>query len=141
VDNTRPQSTVDRPWTAASGSPELRPPAAPVSTGADQGAGEESGMRGVLWVSHRGASGSVAAGHHGGAVVVGGARWGGVPARERRREELGEGRDAPGVLRGFYRGRGAPETGGRSNGGVNGFNTIEDGGEVKRGIKGVMVGR
>jgi hypothetical protein len=31
---------VDRPWTAAPGSPELRPPAAPVSTGAGQGAGE-----------------------------------------------------------------------------------------------------
>jgi hypothetical protein len=71
-----------------------------------------------------------------------GARWGGVPVRERRREELSEGRDAPGVLRGFYRGRGAPERGGRSNGGVNGFNAIEDEGEVKRGIKGgVMVGR
>jgi hypothetical protein len=56
--------------------------------------------------------------------------------RERRREELGEGRDALGVLGGFYRGRGGAERGGRSNGGVNGFNTIEDGGEVKRGIKG-----
>jgi hypothetical protein len=41
-----------------------------------------------------------------------------------------------GVLGGFYRDRGAPKRGGRSNGGVNGFNTIEDGGEVKRGIKG-----
>jgi hypothetical protein len=32
---------------------------------------------------------------------------------------------------------------GGSNGGVNGFNAIEDGGEVKRGIKGggMMVGR
>jgi hypothetical protein len=32
---------------------------------------------------------------------------------------------------------------GGSNGGVNGFNAIEDGGEVKRGIKGgwVMAGR
>jgi hypothetical protein len=65
-----------------------------------------------------------------------GAHWGGVPARERRREELGEGWDALGVLRGFYRGRGAPERGGRSNSGVNGFKAIEDGGEVKRGIKG-----
>jgi hypothetical protein len=55
--------------------------------------------------------------------------------RERRREELDEGQDASGVLRGFYRGQGAPERGGRSNGGVNGFNAIEDGGEVKRGIK------
>jgi hypothetical protein len=31
---------VDRPWTTAPGSPELRPPAALVSMGADQGAGE-----------------------------------------------------------------------------------------------------
>jgi hypothetical protein len=58
----------------------------------------------------------------------GGARWGGVPARERRREELSEGWNALGVLRGFYRGQGAPERGGRSNGGVSGFNAIEDGG-------------
>jgi hypothetical protein len=35
-----PQSTVDRPCTAAPSSPELRPPAAPVSTAAGQGAGE-----------------------------------------------------------------------------------------------------
>jgi hypothetical protein len=41
VDHARPRSTVDRLWTAAPGSPELRPPAAPVSTGAGQGAGEE----------------------------------------------------------------------------------------------------
>jgi hypothetical protein len=39
-----------------------------------------------------GASGGVAAGHRGGAVAVGDARWGGgVPAREMRGEELGEG--------------------------------------------------
>jgi hypothetical protein len=98
---------------------------------------------GVRWVAHRGTGSSVAAGRHGGAVVVRGSRWGGVPAWERRRAELGAGWDAPGVLGGFYRGPGgAPERGGRSNGGVNGFNAIEDGGEVKRGIKGgVMVGR
>jgi hypothetical protein len=35
-----PRSTVDRPWTAALSSSQLRPPAAPVSTGASQGAGE-----------------------------------------------------------------------------------------------------
>jgi hypothetical protein len=36
------------------------------------------------------------------------ARWGGSPARERRRGKLGEGRDVTGVLGGggFYRGRG-----------------------------------
>jgi hypothetical protein len=48
----------------------------------------------------------VAAGHRDGVVVVRGGRWGGVPVRQRRREELGEGWDAPGVLGGFYRGRG-----------------------------------
>jgi hypothetical protein len=37
----KPWSTVDRPWTMALSSTELRPPAAPVSTGAGQGAGEE----------------------------------------------------------------------------------------------------
>jgi hypothetical protein len=41
----------------------------------------------------------VATGGHGGAVVVGEARWGGVSARERRREELGEVWNAPGVVR------------------------------------------
>jgi hypothetical protein len=40
----------------------------------------------------------VATGRRGGAVVVGEARWGGVPARERRREELGEVWNAPGVV-------------------------------------------
>jgi hypothetical protein len=77
-------------------------------------------------------------GRHCGMVVVGrgGAQWGGIPAWERRKEELSEGWDASGVLGGFYRGRGAPERGGWSNGAVNGFNAIEDGGKVKRGIKG-----
>jgi hypothetical protein len=41
-----------------------------------------------------------------------------------------------GSLGAFIGAGGAPERGGRSNGGVNGFNAIEDGGEVKRGIKG-----
>jgi hypothetical protein len=41
VDHVRPQSMVDRPWTAAPSSSELRPPAVPVSKGAGQGAGEE----------------------------------------------------------------------------------------------------
>jgi hypothetical protein len=35
----------------------------------------------------------------GGIVVVGEAWWGGVPARERRREELGEVWNAPRVIR------------------------------------------
>jgi hypothetical protein len=43
-----------------------------------------------------------------------------------------------GVSSPFYRGQGAPERGGcgGSNGGINDFNAIEDGGEVERGIKG-----
>jgi hypothetical protein len=36
-----PRSTVDRSWTVAPNSPELRPPAAPVYTGVGQGVGEE----------------------------------------------------------------------------------------------------
>jgi hypothetical protein len=61
---------------------------------------------------------------------------------ERRREEVGEGWDTPGVLKGFYRGRGARERGGRSNSDVNGFNAIEDGVRLRGGLGGgVMVGR
>jgi hypothetical protein len=47
----------------------------------------------------------------------------------------GEGR---GVSSPFYMGRGGTGEGwpGGSNGGVNGFNAIEDGGEVKRGFRG-----
>jgi hypothetical protein len=64
----------------------------------------------------------VAAGHRGGAVVVGGARWGGSPVRERRRGELGEGRDVPGVLRGgAFIGAGVEGSGrGERRGGVAG---------------------
>jgi hypothetical protein len=41
----------------------------------------------------------------------------------------------------FYKGRGSAGEGwpGGSNGGINGFNAIEDGGKVKRGIKGEMM--
>jgi hypothetical protein len=41
----------------------------------------------------------MATGRCGGAMVVGKARWGGVPAHERRREELGEVWNAPGIIR------------------------------------------
>jgi hypothetical protein len=97
---------VDRPWTAAPSSSELRPPAVPVSKGAGQGVGEEEWNEGARWAAHRGVGGSVAAGRRGGAVVVGGARWGGAPAWERRRGKLGEGRDVPGVLGGAFLGAG-----------------------------------
>jgi hypothetical protein len=72
---------VDRTWTAAPSSPEFRPPAALVSTDAGQEVGEGE------WD----AGGGVVAGRHGGAVVVGELGGEGAPARERRREELGEG--------------------------------------------------
>jgi hypothetical protein len=42
-------------------------------------------------VAHRGASGGVAAGRRGGSVVVGKLGGGGVSAREKRWEKLGEG--------------------------------------------------
>jgi hypothetical protein len=50
-----------------------------------------SGTRGDRWAAHRGAGGGVAAEHRGGTVVVGELGGEGAPARERRREELGEG--------------------------------------------------
>jgi hypothetical protein len=65
-------------------------------------------------VAHRGASSGVAAGRRGGAVVVGELSGEGAPARETRREELGE------VLRGFsgtFIGAGGGPRGGQSNGG------------------------
>jgi hypothetical protein len=58
-------------------------------------------------------------------------------AKELRRVRMrcGEGRV---VSSPFYRGRGVSERGGRggSNDGINGFNAIEEGGEVKRGLRG-----
>jgi hypothetical protein len=41
VDHVRPRSTVDRPWTAAPSSSELRPLAVSVSKGTDHWVGEE----------------------------------------------------------------------------------------------------
>jgi hypothetical protein len=70
MDHARPRSTVDRPWTAAPGSPALRPPAAPVSTGAGQGAREEE------WNVGSSVGGSVAARRRGGAMVVVGGSMG-----------------------------------------------------------------
>jgi hypothetical protein len=86
VDHAWPRSTVDRPWTAAPGSLELRPPAAPVSKGVGQGAGEEEWNAGSSGAAHRGAGGSVVAGHRGGTVVVEGG-LGGEAFRRGRGEE------------------------------------------------------
>jgi hypothetical protein len=70
---------VNRPWTAALGSPELWPPAAPVSTGAGQGAGERE------WGAGSAVGGS-----------PGRERW--FCGRERRMEERGEVWSAPRAL-------------------------------------------
>jgi hypothetical protein len=63
-------------------------------------------------------SGGEAAGRHGGAVVVGGARWGGASVRERRRGELVRGLGGVGFSGGpqwgFYRGRGGGERSGEA---------------------------
>jgi hypothetical protein len=55
-----------------------------------RGRNRERGARGARLGPHRSSGGGMATGRCGGAMVVGEARWGGVPAHERRREELGE---------------------------------------------------
>jgi hypothetical protein len=92
-----PRSTVDRSWTAAPSSPELRPPAASVSTGAGEGAGEgEWGARSAV---------------------------GGSPGREwrcgrRASQRRGGGVECSGGSQGgFYRAGGGRRRVGRSNGG------------------------
>jgi hypothetical protein len=57
--------------------------------------------------------------------------------REKGKIVVGRCGESQGSHRPFVGAGGAPERGGQgSNNSVNGFNTIEDGGEVKRGIKG-----
>jgi hypothetical protein len=63
-----------------------------------RGRNREGGARGARLGPHRSSGSDVATGRHGGVVVIGEARWGGVPMRERRREELGEVWNAPGVI-------------------------------------------
>jgi hypothetical protein len=58
----------------------------------------ERGARGARLRPHRSSGGGVATERCVGAVVVREARWGGVLARERRREELSEMWNAPGVV-------------------------------------------
>jgi hypothetical protein len=59
----------------------------------------------------------VATGKLGGAKKPREARWGGVPARERRREGLGEVWSVPGVIGVAFIGPGRAPGGGQSNGG------------------------
>jgi hypothetical protein len=69
-----------------------------------RGRNRERGARGARLGPHQSSGGGVVTGRCGGAVVVGEARWGGVLAWERRREELGEMWNAPGVVGvAFYR--------------------------------------
>jgi hypothetical protein len=58
----------------------------------------EGGARGSRLVPHRSSGGGVATGRRGSAKRSWEARWGGVPARGRRREGLSEVWGAPGVV-------------------------------------------
>jgi hypothetical protein len=98
---------VDRPWTAAPSSPDFRPPAAPVSTDADQGVGEGE------WDAGNSVGGSPGRGRQCGGRASrrrGGGR--GDSAEGVLRCGKWEGRSSVrgellrGVLGGFYRGRG-----------------------------------
>jgi hypothetical protein len=79
---------------------EARPPTAPVSNGTGQGVEEEE------WDAGNSFRASPEGGRQRGGRALrrrgggrgGGARWGCAPVLESRRGELGEGRDAPGVL-------------------------------------------
>jgi hypothetical protein len=76
-------------------------------------------------------------------VGQGGAQWGGILASERRREELGEGWDAPGVLGGFYRGWGLQRGVGRVTAVLMALMPMKTGVRLRGGLRGggVMVGR
>jgi hypothetical protein len=63
-----------------------------------QGCKRERGARGSRLGPHRSSGGGVATGQYGGAKRSREARWGGVPAWERRREGLSEVSGAPGVV-------------------------------------------
>jgi hypothetical protein len=87
--NPGPLWTSRGRWHQARRSFGLRPLRCPRAPAKGQEKGSE--MWGVQWVAHRGASGGVAAGRRGGSVVVGKLGGGGVSAREKRWEKLGEG--------------------------------------------------
>jgi hypothetical protein len=100
----RARSTVDR-WQRGPKASEhsdaltgVRPPAAPVHQSSPVGHKRERGAQGSRLGPHRSSGGGVAIRRRGGAKRSREARWGGVPARERRREGLGEVWGAPGVV-------------------------------------------
>jgi hypothetical protein len=91
----RARSTVDRrrhahrsTTSGRSGAPKLTA----------RGRKRESGARGSWLGPHQSSSGGVATGRRSGVKRSQDARWGGVPARERRREGLREVWGAPGVV-------------------------------------------
>jgi hypothetical protein len=88
-----------------------------------RGRNRERGARGARLRPHQSLGVGVATGQCGGVVVVGEARWGGVPARERRREELCEMWNAPGVVRVAFIGPGEG-----CRGGEGGITANEGGG-------------
>jgi hypothetical protein len=91
-------STDRRRCSAAARSPEygLRP--LRCTKAHRRGRNRERGARGAWLGPHRSVGCSVVTGRRGGAVVVGEARWGGVPVCERRRVELGQVWNALGVV-------------------------------------------
>jgi hypothetical protein len=84
-----------------------------------RGHNRERGAQGARLGPHRSLSGGVVTGRRGGAKKSREFRWGGVPAREWRREGLGEVWSAPTVVGVAFigPGEGTGEGGGRSNGG------------------------
>jgi hypothetical protein len=100
----RARSTVDRRRRGPKASERggaltgVRPLSAPVHQSSLAGRKRERGARGSRLGPHRSSGGGVATGRRGGMKRSREARWGGVPARERRREGLGEVWDARGVI-------------------------------------------
>jgi hypothetical protein len=75
-----------------------RPPATPVHQSSPAGAQNGEGARGDRLGPQQSSGGGVVTGRRRWREEVTGTRWGGVPARERRREGLGEVWGAPGVV-------------------------------------------
>jgi hypothetical protein len=85
-----------------------------------RGRKRERGARGARLGPHQSSGGGVATGRWRWHEEDTGTRWGGFPARERRREGRGEVWGAPGVVGVAFIGPGeGARGGGQSNGGVN----------------------